>query len=116
MTSMTDAPLSVRVLAVGVPAFRNQLCASGGVAGGKGGAVSPKIKVPTVRLPSSVTLVSPGMLRVLKSAMASVLSGIPPFQLEAADQVPPAVLVHTDAWTRSAPHATSAALAAAIKR
>ena len=94
-TALTVAPLVTAI--VGVPELTARV--SGSPVPGlsvqlfSGAALSPKVRFPIVREPSSVTVVLAVMSSVLKSAVKPVPSAITLlFQLPAVAQLPPARL------------------------
>ena len=65
---------------------------------------SPKISVPFVRAPSSVTVGAAASVSWLKSAVLVAPLAITPFvQLAAAAQLPPSLLVQTLLWAQAVP-------------
>ena len=91
----------VSVLLDGVPGLIIQFDADAGnvFVDTVAGTISPSSKEPAVKLPSSVTVafVLSGRSRVLKLATASTAFGMPPTQLPAEFQVPPAFCVKFEA-------------------
>ncbi len=82
LVSVGCPELTARVSGPPVPALKIQLF-------GAPVPVSPKVRLPIVRAPSSVTVLRAVMSSVLKSAVLSVLVAITPLsQLAAADQLP----------------------------
>ena len=93
MVGVPEPTFSVSMFVEGVPGLTIQFDAGPGKAAG---AVSPNMSVPTVKLPSSVTIVSAVISKVPKLAIASAALGIVS-QLLGAAQLPPALLLHVDA-------------------